>query len=175
MSSLIPAVIGMGQRDAQNPGINFGNIELPGNIGLSSYLSHADPLGNEITKLGGDPLNLYGNKNNPNALLFPSSNPNAGGAGVPSVLPTLPGVGAPKTYSPNSFGSYANLGSGPFNQMASQMAGPMYSPQLMPMTPVSNSNGRAVPSVPAMGKGGAGGFAAAPVTLRLGGITTKAK
>src|SRR5215472_1607846 len=104
MSSLIPAAIGLGQQDAQNPGINFDRF--------ASQLSDMDPLGNAITKAGGDPLNLYGNKNNPNAALFPSQNPNAVNGGVPSALPTLSGVGAPKIYDPNSFGGYANLGAG---------------------------------------------------------------
>lgn len=128
MSSLIPMAIGMGQQDAQNPGISFGGGRE------HSLLDVLDPLGNQITKMGGDPLNLYGNKNNPNALFFPSQNPNTQNGGAPAVLPTLPGIGVPQTYDPGSFGGYANLGAGPYNQMASQMAGPAYNPTLMQLT-----------------------------------------
>jgi len=125
MASLIPMAIEIGQQDAKNPNISYGGSAE------HSLFSSLDPLGNQITKLGGDPLNLYGNKNNPNALIFPSSNPNANGNGVPATLPTLPNVGAPQIYKPNSFGGYASLGAGPYNAMASRMAGPQYRPQLM--------------------------------------------
>lgn len=126
MASMIPMAVGIGQQDAQNPNISFGGSTE------HSLFSTLDPIGNEITKYGGDPLNLYGNKNNPNALIFPSSNPNAAAGGTPSVLPTLPGIGAPKTYDPNSFGGYASLGSGSYNKLAAQMAGKVYQPTLMP-------------------------------------------
>lgn len=148
MSSLIPMAVSMGQQDAQNPGINYNQF--------ASQLSSLDPVGNEITKIGGDPLNLYGNKNNPNALFFPSRNPNTQNGGVPSVLPTLPGVGGPQTYNPGSFGGYAKLGAGPYDQMASQMAGPMYNPQLAS----SAAPSKGLTATPAAGKG-----VAAPATL----------
>ena len=146
MSSLIPMAIGIGQQDAQNPNISFGGSAE------HSLFSTLDPIGNEITKYGGDPLNLYGNKNNPNALLFPSSNPNGAAGSTPSVLPTLPGVGAPKIYDPNSFGGYAALGAGPYNKMASQMAGKVYKPTLMNPVPAA---GKGLVAGPSSGKGGA--------------------
>lgn len=116
----------LGQQWTQNPNLSFGGSKE------HSLFSTLDPIGNAVTKIGGDPLNLYGNKNNPNALLFPSTNNSGSTSGVPAVLPTLPNVGGPKFYDPNSFGPDAYLGSGKFNAMASQMAGPQYRP--MPMT-----------------------------------------
>ena len=146
MSSAIGAGMGLGQQWSQNP--NLGSqFSTPHNnlSGLSGHLfggsgsvgsivGNADPVGNLITQVGGDPLNIYGNKNNPNALLFPSSNGSSSTSGVPSVLPTLPNVGAPTLYNPSSFGGLANFGSGKYNQMAAQMAGPQYQPMLMPST-----------------------------------------
>jgi|SRR5579859_4850532 len=143
MSSLIPMAVGMGQQDARNPGINYNQF--------ASQLSSLDPIGNAITKIGGDPLDLYGNKNNPNALFFPSQDPNAQNGSAPSVLPTLSGAGAPQTYSPSSFGGYAKLGVGPYNQMASQMAGPVYNPTLAQPTA---SPGKGMTTAPTSGKGG---------------------
>lgn len=139
MASMIPMAASLGQQDAQNPNIGAAFSEPHGGVlsyaggkggsgSLGSDLGKLDPLGNGITQLGGDPLDLYGNKNNPNALFFPSGSGAHGS--VPSVLPTLAGIGAPQRYSPASFGGYANLGAGPFNAMAAQMAGPVYQPQI---------------------------------------------
>jgi len=49
---------------------------------MQNFVSSADPIGNYITSKGGDPLNIYGNKNNPNAFLFPGNAPGgSGGSG----------------------------------------------------------------------------------------------
>ncbi|HSN18275.1 MAG TPA: hypothetical protein VLV87_08685 [Gammaproteobacteria bacterium] len=94
-----------------------------------------------------------------------------GQSSVPSVLPTLPNVGAPRIYSPNSFSGYADLGSGPYNQMASHMAGKMYGP--VPIQPAGSGKGL-IPA-PTSGKGGllptiGGASSTMPI-----GIRTKAK
>jgi hypothetical protein len=111
--------LGLGQQWASNPNLSYGGSAE------HSLFSTLDPIGNAITKVGGDPLNLYGNKNNPSALLFPSPNASANGSAVPAVLPTLPGLADPM-FRGGSFGGYANLGPGSFNAMAAQDAGPVY-------------------------------------------------
>lgn len=194
MSSLIPMAIGVGQQNAQNPnvGSNFSNPNggmasyaggKGGSGSLGSDFGKVDPLGNAITSIGGDPLNLYGNKNNPNALIFPSGNGSASG-GLPSTLPTLANVGNPKIYDPGSFNGYAYLGGGPFNQMASQLAGPQYAPTPQGAQPGS---GKGLPPALAgsgggTGKGGSigagGGAAYAPLMTKRtpsAGLALKAR
>jgi hypothetical protein len=85
----------------------------------------------------------------------------ADSAGVPSTLPTLPGVGAPRLYNPNSFGGLANLGTGSFNKMAAQLAGPQYRPTLMGSgastgNPASAPGGKGGAAAPAINGKGAG-------------------
>ena len=72
-----------GRGAAQNPNMGFGGSSE------HSLLSNLDPIGNFITGIGGDPLNLYGNKNNPGALLFPGQNPTQTGVG--QVTPPMTG------------------------------------------------------------------------------------
>ncbi len=120
MSSLIGSIMGAGQQNANNPGVDYG--------GLSGFLSKMDPIGNKITEIGGDPLNIYGHKNNPNALLFPGGqNPNANG--VPSVLPNL-GTSSMMPQMPMGSFQQFNGGGGPFNQMAANsMGGQIFNPK----------------------------------------------
>lgn len=124
MGSVIGPTLGLGQQNANNPGVDYG--------GLSGILSKMDPLGNKITQLGGDPLNLYGHKNNPNALLFPGGQNPLGN--VPSVLPNL---GAQSMMPQMPQGGFMPLGQtnpmggqtpGNFNQMSAQSAGQLFSP-----------------------------------------------
>lgn len=96
--------------------------------GMSSALGKLDPLGNKITQWGGDPLNLYGNQNNPNAALFPYGSP---ASAAPMVLPAPSGGITPITYDPNSFFQRQPTGPGAYNGMAAQLAGPVYLPQMM--------------------------------------------
>lgn len=115
---IISSGINLGQSAAQNPGANLGGS------GEHSLLAQLDPLGKWIVGKGGDPWNLYGEKDNPDALFFPSGN------GTPAIPTMLPNLGAasliPKTYSPNAFAPPA-LSGGSFNRMTQQMAGPVYS------------------------------------------------
>lgn len=119
MASLISSGLGFGQQNASNPGVDYG--------GMSGLLQKLDPLGNKITEIGGDPLNIYGHKNNPNALLFPGGqNPNANG--VPSILPNL-GPQSMIPQMPQGAFQRFNPGIGPYNQMAAQsMGGQMFNP-----------------------------------------------
>lgn len=95
----------------------------PAQGGIEGLLAKApDPLG--LSNGGGalDPLNLMGH---------PAAPP-----GVPTTLTNSAGPNGtainPRFFNPNSFGGKANLGSGPYNAMASRMAGPQYRPMLMP-------------------------------------------
>lgn len=110
----IPAAYALGTQWAQNPNINAGSSWD------HSTLSNMDPLGNAITQIGGDPLNLYGNKNNPNALLFPSSNPNANTGSA--VFPNL-GAASMVPQTPGGAFQQIHNGAGQFNAMAAQGAG----------------------------------------------------
>jgi len=80
---------GVGQQDAKNPGASIGS-DWEHNM-----LARFDPIGKWGVGIGGDPWNLYGEKDNPNALFFPS------GGGAPAIPTTLPNLGAasltPKT------------------------------------------------------------------------------
>lgn len=116
---LIPMAVGMGQQGAQNPNASLGG---QGGLGLDKI----DPLGKFIVGKGGDPYNLYGEKDNPNALFFPSG----GGANGNSALPAPSGSINPMFYDPRSFGKRPPLAPGKFNAMASALAGPQYQPQL---------------------------------------------
>lgn len=100
--------------------------------GMSSALGKLDPLGNKITQWGGDPLNLYGNQNNPSAALFPSGMP---APATPSVLPAPNGNVTPITYNPNSFVPRQPAGPGAYNAMVAQLAGPAYRPQIQNLPP----------------------------------------
>lgn len=77
LGSLLSLGIGAGRSNSANP----NGFSAPSWIG--SDLSKLDPIGNWITSVGGDPLNLYGNKNNPNALFFPGPNSQQTGQGTP--------------------------------------------------------------------------------------------
>lgn len=101
--------LSLGQQWAQNPNLSYGGSNE------HSLFGKLDPLGNAITKIGGDPLNLYGNKYNPNALLFPS-----GIAG----LPDLSGI----QLRPYGAFQAPKLGGGYFNDMAARGAGPLFNP-----------------------------------------------
>lgn len=92
--------------------------------GMSSALGKLDPLGNKITQWGGDPLNLYGNQNNPNAALFPYGTV---ASSVPGVLPNL-GAGSLMPRPPQGAFAPPSSGGGAFNGMAQQLAGPLYEP-----------------------------------------------
>lgn len=123
MSGGAAAGLGVGQQNASNPGVDYG--------GVSGILQKMDPLGNKITEIGGDPLNIYGHKNNPNALLFPSG---AGTTGsIPSVLPNL---GANTLIPKAPMGRFMPVqgGGGAFNNMAAQAAGPLFNPAARPIT-----------------------------------------
>jgi hypothetical protein len=129
MAQAIPVGLGLGQQWASNP-----NLNAP--AWVQNGLSHLDPLGNAITKIGGDPLNLYGNKNNPNALLFPSGGANGGAGGVPG---TLPSFNIPPSMPGGSF-MKPNLGGGLFNAMAANGAGPLFVPSAPQRFPVPAAN-----------------------------------
>lgn len=106
--------------------------------GMSSALGKLDPLGNKITQWGGDPLNLYGNQNNPYAALFPSGTP-ASAAAI--TLPAPNGSITPITYNPNSFVQRQPAGSGAYTAMAAQLAGPAYMPQIQNLPAVVRNRG----------------------------------
>ena len=125
MSSGATAVLGAGQQNAGNQGVDYG--------GVSGLLSKMDPLGNKITEVGGDPLNIYGHNNNPNALLFPSGNPNGTG-GAPSVLPNL----GPQSLIPQApRGGFmpVQTGGGFFNAEANRGAGQLFDPAMIRRPP----------------------------------------
>jgi hypothetical protein len=102
----------LGQQWAQNPNLSYGGSNE------HSLFSKLDPIGNAITKIGGDPLNLYGNKDNPNALLFPSGTAGLPNLGASTLMPLRP------------YGAFQapQLGGGYFNNMAAQSAGPLFNP-----------------------------------------------
>ena len=124
MSGGAAAGLGVGQQNASNPGVDYG--------GVSGILQKMDPLGNKITEIGGDPLNIYGHKNNPNALLFPSGTGTTGA--IPSVLPNL-GANTLIPHAPQGRFMPVNTAGGGFNAMANQGAGPLFNPAAMPAAP----------------------------------------
>lgn len=134
-------------------------------------LGNMDPIGNAITSWGGDPLNFYGNGNNPNAALFPSG---SAASPLPGTLPqpnVKPGAGG---INPYSWGAPAPAGAGPFNAMAGMLAGPVFTGGLQVPGVSPGMQGQALPSPgwtpPGSGKGGAaapGGGAQAPGGLNL--------
>ena len=99
--------------------------------GISSALSTLDPLGNKITQWGGDPLDLYGNQNNPSAAFFPSGTP---ASPIPGVLPNL-GPASMRPQLPQGAFQAPSLGGGQFNAMAAQLAGPLFDPALRVIQP----------------------------------------
>lgn len=119
-----------GRGAAQNPNMGFGGS------GEHSLLSSLDPLGNFITGIGGDPLNLYGNKNNPGALLFPGQDSTQTGMGPVTGPQTGGNAGLMAAYS----NFLRNLGAPPM-----QMQQPQGQPRPMPG-----------PARPPMGGGGMG-------------------
>jgi hypothetical protein len=123
---------------------SFWNLADPAN--LTGKASSGHVLANIF-----DPGNVFGLNQAANPY-GPGGVPGAGANGTPTTLPTLPGVGAPKIYDPNSFGGYAALGAGPYNKMASQMAGKVYKPTLMNPVPAA---GKGLVAGPPGGKGGA--------------------
>src|SRR5690348_14105739 len=110
--------LSLGQQWEQNP-----NLQAPEAIRSTS--KYGDPLGifDAVTRVGGDPLNIYGHKNNPNALLFPSGAPN----GVPGVLPNL-GENTLLPLQPYGAFQVPKMGGGYFNGMAARAAGPLFNP-----------------------------------------------
>ncbi len=149
-TSLIPVGLGLGQQWANNPSLSAPS-------GVQKAMSSLDPIGNAITKIGGDPLNLYGNKDNPNALLFPTQAATSAANGLPAPN----GPTTPIRYAPDSFVARPMNG-GTFNDMAAQLAGPVYSPQR-----VAVSVATAPPAAAAQGKG------ATPVDANLMGLMLK--
>jgi len=139
---MIPGLAMAGQQNANQEGgqSGFGTLQSFKNVADPADLfggsSSKSVFGNII-----DPGNVWGM--NPD-MAGPKSS-----SGTPSVLPMLPGVGAPQLYDPNSFGGYAKLGAGPYNAMAAQMAGRVYDPRLL-AGPVNGMRG-----MPSAGKGGA--------------------
>jgi len=109
---------------------------------VSGLLSSLDPLGNQITRWGGDPLNLYGNASATGAL-FPSTGPNAAGYGANGAGMTLPAPNGnvnPILYSPASFAQRQPAAPGAYNAMVAQLAGPVYQPKALPMpAPMRNT------------------------------------
>lgn len=138
-STLAAAAVNMGQADAKNPGASVGGS------GEHPLLGQLDPLGKFIVGKGGDPWNLYGEKDNPNALFFPSSSGDA--SGLPTTL-TPNGPVNPILYNPNSFAPRTPSAPGAFNAMAAQLAGPVYQPQRMPI------GGTVKPGEPSAAMGG---------------------
>jgi len=114
---LIPMAVGMGQQAAQNPNASIGG---QGGLGLDKI----DPIGKWIVGKGGDPYNLYGEKDNPGALFFPSS------TGTGNLNTTLPNLGASTLMPRLPGGSFQapQLTGGKFNQMAQSGAGPLFNP-----------------------------------------------
>lgn len=120
-AALMSLGMGAASRNAANP----NGYSAPSWVG--STLGKMDPIGNWITGIGGDPLNLYGNKNNPNALFFP-------GPGKPGVAQPVgsgfdPAQLAQLSQSYNTF--LKNLGAGG-----------------TPMLPTGGSKTAAKPSTP---------------------------
>lgn len=118
------------------------NNTQPAQGGIEGLLAKApDPLGLSNGGGGLDPLNLMGH---------PAAPP-----GVPTTLTNSAGPGGtainPRFFNPNSFGGNANLGSGPYNAMASKMAGPQYRPVLMPQPKTPSAP--AAPGMPSSGGG----------------------
>lgn len=114
---LIPMAVGMGQSAAQNPNQSIGG---QGGLGLDKI----DPIGKFIVGKVGDPYNLYGEKNNPNALFFPGSS--AAGSG-PTTLPNL-GAASMMPHAPGGSFMPVNTSGGQFNAMANQSAGGLFNP-----------------------------------------------
>ncbi len=119
---LIPMAVGMGQQAAQNPNASIGG---QGGFGLDKV----DPIGKWIVGKGGDPYNLYGEKDNPGALFFPSSMPGSGG--VPGALPNL-GAQSLIPRAPGGAFMPPNLNGGRYNDMAALSAGPLFNPSAGP-------------------------------------------
>lgn len=115
VAGLVGGAASAGQQGAQN-GTSFGPDWAHG------LLNKMDPIGRTIVDKGGDPYNLYGEQNNPNAAFFPSAN-NANGTSGP--LPNL-GINMPIAPGQGTWGMAP--GNGIFNQMASQGAGQIYTP-----------------------------------------------
>lgn len=162
MSSLIPMAGSAALQNAQirNQGGQAGWLGGPGAIDGSaqSFWNLADPANLTGKASSGhilsnilDPGNVLGMNQAANPNGANEANAMNDTTGMPAILPTLAGVGAPKTYDPNSFSGYTNLGAGPYNQMASQMAGPVYSPTLMQPTAPP---GKGMTAAPTSGKGG---------------------
>lgn len=149
VAGLVGGAASAGQQGAQN-GTSFGPDWAHG------LLNKMDPIGRTIVDKGGDPYNLYGEQNNPNAAFFPSSN-NATGTSGP--LPNL-GINMPIAPGQGTWGMAP--GNGIFNQMASQGAGQVYTPQSYGSKPgatnmPSNPGMNPTPS-PYMGHGNFGGL-----------------
>lgn len=151
-TSLIPVGLGLGQQWANNPGLSAPS-------GVQKVMSTLDPVGNAVTKIGGDPLNIYGNKDNPNALLFPTQAATSTANGLPAPSgPTMP-----IRYAADSFVSRPMNG-GIFNDMAARLAGPVYSPQRV-AAPVTSAASQ--PTTAVLGKG------ATPADANLMGLMLK--
>lgn len=112
---LYAMLMAAGKGAAQNPNMGFGGS------GEHSLLSSLDPIGNWITGIGGDPLNLYGNKNNPGALLFPGQSPTQTGVGQVTSPGAGPNAGLMSAYS----NFLRNLGAPPMQQPRPQAPMPM--------------------------------------------------
>lgn len=154
--ALYAMLVALGQGAAKNPNANVGGSWL------HDTLNKYDPIGRTIVDYGGDPLNLYGEKNNPGGLIFPSSpTPTQGGtyggmgAGMPTGFTTgqapamyaayqnfLKNLGAPRTMMPGVGG-----GSG----------GTPGTPQRPPGVP-SNPGWRGPPQNGGMGDGVGGNY-----------------
>jgi hypothetical protein len=157
--------VGMGQSAAQNPNASVGG---QGGLGLN----HWDPIGNWITSKGGDPYNLYGHKDNPGALFFPSSDPNSLNGGAGMGMPAPSGNIHPFLYDPSSFVKRP-MGGGFYNDMAAGLAGPMYDTRLMKRpVPMGGQHGPApgdIESTPGMYGGLEPGFDRNDIHARIAG------
>lgn len=120
VAGLVGGAASAGQMGAQN-GTSFGPDWA------HSLLNKSDPIGRTIVDKGGDPWNLYGEQNNPNAAFFPSSN-NANGTSGPLPNGPLPNLGINMPIAPGQGTWGVAPGNGIFNQMASQGAGNIYTP-----------------------------------------------
>lgn len=112
IGTLIAMGMGAGKGMAQNP-------NAPQAPAWLQDISQVDLPGRLITSIGGDPINLYGNKDNPGALLFPGQNSTQTGMGPMTGPMTGGDAGLMAAYS----NFLRNLGAPPMQGLSAPVPG----------------------------------------------------